>query len=530
MNRPRGRLAALLLLCLLPACGSTVQQTGAGASVLSGGVVQPGSDGLSLDGTSPAAAGPGASGGGPAVPGGTSTLTGAAGSTTGITVDGPTSAVAGGGGAVSGPAAAGASSSGKVRGRPGISATTLKVGLVAAKDPNAGNNAAGINTANVHTFPEIYGALVDDLNERGGIGGLKVQLVPYEIKDGQTADQLNQEACEKFAQDDPVFAMMSDLGENALACFEKAGVVTVSGGHVGYGPSQYAKYPHLINPGAFTLDDQVANNVRSLAAQGWLGGWNPATGTQAEAPPSVGFVAFDIPVFREAVEKHAKPALAAAGVKDVQVFYIRPNLNDGQADAQAAVLKFKREGVSHVTFLDNSGGLLEVVFTTNANSQAYFPRLGCDSGSCNQIVASQIPQTSMRGAMLNGWSPMNDVPESHDVVVGGRQRCVKVMTDAGLEPYSRNDLNVMTNICDGVWFFEAAAKAAGSTLVADTFLQGAVRVGRSFVSAATFDVEVTPSRHAGAAASRTAVWDPACGGGGGGGCFIYQGPVRRLTA
>lgn len=440
----------------------------------------------------------------------------------GSTYSGSTSAsagAAGAGGRHSGAASAGPSG-------PGITDTTIKYGIVAVDDPNAGNNAAGINTANVHRIDETYGAVIDDLNKRGGINGRQVKLVVHRFENGTTSEQLQSQACEKFTKDDPVF-IGPDLGESALTCFEKAGMAMVGGGHVGYGQSQYKRYPHLLTVGAFTLEHQVANNVRGFKAAGWMSGWNPTTGTAASGPTHVGVVAFDIPVYREAVEKSMRPALTAAGVKEVDVFYIRPNLNDGQADAQAAVLQFKSEGVSHVTFLDNSGGLLELVFATNANSQGYFPRFGCDSGSCNQIVAEQMPQSSLRGAALVGWSPLNDVPASKDYVLPERKRCEKVMVDAGMSPYSRNDMNVMANVCEGVWFFEEAARAAGPQLTADTLLAGAFAVGKDFASPATFATEITPSKHAGANAYRIATWDPTCGGGGSG-CFIYTGPIRKF--
>lgn len=457
--------------------------------------------------------------------GGTGTiLPGSAGGTGGSGTTG-----AGGTGGAGGPATVGnAGPAAPGQSGPGVSATIIKYGIVAAEDPNKGNASAGINTANVHKLDETTGAVIDDLNKRGGINGRTVKLVVYRFPNSTTNEQLNSQACEKFTKDDPTF-IGPDLGENSLTCFEKAGMAMIGGGQVGYGQAQYARYPHLLNPGAFSLENQVENNVRGFQSAGWLSGWDPLLGTAGTAPPYVGVVAFDIPVYRTAVEKHMRPALAAAGVKKVDVFYIRPNLNDGQADAQAAVLKFKQQGISHVTFLDNSGGLLELVFATNANSQGYFPRLGCDTGSCNQIVAEQMPQSSLRGAALVGWGPLNDVPASHDYVLPGRARCEKIMTDRGMAPYSRNDLNVMANVCEGVWFFEAAAKAAGPQLTADTLLAGAYKAGRGYASPATFAVALTPARHAGADAYRAASWDSTCGNSGAG-CFIYTGPIRHFSS
>ncbi|MCA1711968.1 MAG: ABC transporter substrate-binding protein [Actinobacteria bacterium] len=526
----------LALLVLLPACGSTVQQTGTAGGVAVGAAA--GGSAAELGG--PAAGSDGLGGAGSIALPGASGATGASDPTGGVIGEGSGSGSGSGstsGGVATGPStttsnggtAPGTSGSGAVASGPvgpGITATTIKYGIVAAEDPNGGNNAAGINTANVHNIDQTYGAVINDLNKRGGINGRKVKLVVYRFPNGTTNEELQSRACEKFTKDDRAF-IGPGLGEAALTCFEKAGMAMVGGGAGGYGQSQYAKYPHLLDAGAFSLENQAANDIRGFQSAGWLSGWDPLTGTASSAPPQVGIVTYDIPVFKNAVEKFTKPALAAAGVKNVQTFYIRPNLNDGQADAQAAVLKFKREGISHVTFIDNSGGLLELVFATNANSQGYFPRFGCDSGSCNQIVAEQMPQSSLRGAALVGWSPLNDVPASKDFVLPGRTRCEKIMVDADLKPYSRNDLNVMANVCEGVWFFEEAARAAGPSLTADSLVQGAFKAGQSFQSPATFAVQITPTKHAGANASRAANWDPSCGGSGGG-CFIYSGPVRRF--
>ena len=97
-----------------------------------------------------------------------------------------------------------------------------------------------------------------------------------------------------------------------------------------------------------------------------------------------------------------------------------------------------------------------------------------------------------------------------------------------MAPYSRNDLNVMANICSGVWFFEAAARSAGSTLTNGTLLQGAYAVGAEHTSPSTFEVKVAPGKHAGANAYRFAAWDTTCGSGSGSGCFLYTGPIRRF--
>ncbi|HVE97612.1 MAG TPA: ABC transporter substrate-binding protein [Mycobacteriales bacterium] len=457
----------------------------------------------------------------------TSGSTGSGGSSGGGSTGGSSGASTGG--STGGSAGSGGSTVAGGPHGPGVTATTIKVGILSYEDPNAGNNAAGITTADVHELDKMYAALIDDLNKRGGMAGRKVQLVVHKVDSGSgTFDQIQQGVCEKFARDDPVFATWSPLGDNAIACFERAGITSIGSGHGGYGLKQYARYPHLITPGAFSQEHQMLNTANGLHAQGWLGGWSHVTGAPAEGtPPHVGIVTFDLPDARNAAENYSKPAFARAGVKQMQVFYIRPNLQDGQADAAAAVLKFKSEGVTHVTFLDNTGGILATVFAANANSQGYFPRYGCDSGSCNQIVAEQMPQSSLRGAVLVGWSPLNDVPASKDHVLPARARCEKIMTDHDMAPYSRNDQNVMANVCDSVWFLEAALNAAGPRLTNDTAIAGAIRIGRSFTSPATFAVEVTPRKHAGADAYRYAEWDPTCGNSGAG-CFIYTGPVRRF--
>ncbi len=406
---------------------------------------------------------------------------------------------------------------------PGVTATTIKAGIAVAEDPNAGNNAFGITTADVHNLEDMYRAVVDDLNARGGVQGRKIELVVYKYGSNTTNDVYNQEACERFTKDNKVLVKFDGLGPTGLACLEKAGVTTFGGGTVsGYGQAEYAQYPHIFDVSVMDIDTQMSTVVDGLNAQGWLSGWNHLTGSPRNAAPYVGVLAYDIPYFVRAVENHALPRLRAAGVTRMETSYITPELQAGQADVQSTVLRFKTLGVDHVIFLDDSGGLMPLVFSINANSQGYFPRLGCDTGSCNQIVAEQMPSTTMRGAVLVGWSPLHDVPAGHDYVLPERVRCEKLMRSKNMDPFSRNDLNVMINVCNTVWFFEQAAKRAGPSLLNDTLVAGGIAAAASFSPANTFALRLTRTKRAGADAYRYATWDTNCR------CFSYSGPVRRV--
>src|SRR5829696_3030751 len=82
---------------------------------------------------------------------------------------------------------------------PGVTADTIKIGVTYVD-----LKAVTSITTNHGDYQATYQALIDDLNERGGINGRKLQAVYAPIN--PTVSQPAEAACLRLTQDEKVFA------------------------------------------------------------------------------------------------------------------------------------------------------------------------------------------------------------------------------------------------------------------------------------------------------------------------------------
>ena len=122
-------------------------------------------------------------------------------------------------GAVSGVGPASASTGSTSQ---GVSATTIRVGI-----PYVDLSAVrkfGI-TLDHGNYPDAYGALIADLNARGGIDGRK--LVPYLVAVNPVGTAPSATACTELAQDDKVFVVLAPQQPDCY--LTQYGVPTING-------------------------------------------------------------------------------------------------------------------------------------------------------------------------------------------------------------------------------------------------------------------------------------------------------------
>src|SRR4051812_3012953 len=232
MRRPwtATSVAVTLAALVTAACGSTVAGTRT-ASGVAGAALGGAAPGAAQGGSSTAS---GLGGSGAASQSGATVTTGGAASQAG-SVGGP--GVPSRGGAVSGGSTgavqAGGGSASAVA--PGVTATTIKVGVTYTANGEAANAALGASAITRGDEKGYMKAVIDDINERGGIAGRK--LVPvyfaYDAQSAESKDAQDQAACAALTQDNHVFvAFGGGLTENFDACLQKAGVVKLGSGRL----------------------------------------------------------------------------------------------------------------------------------------------------------------------------------------------------------------------------------------------------------------------------------------------------------
>ena len=508
-------IAGLALLSLLAACGSTVQLNGAtpggvglGASE---GAVALGEDGMVLASE------------------GTSTTTGAGGSTTAVggTTAGGTTAGATGTAATGTPTTStgaggkGARAAGTGVMGPGVTKDEIVVGIALADEASrAGNEnllgASGLAGGDSERYYEI---MREEINRAGGIAGRKVQYSKfrYSTADGSQVSQLEQEACEYWTSDNRAFTGELTASENFLNCAESRQLATTGESLTGTDDQIFAKYPHHLQLAAMSLTRQMTIMPRGLKQQGFF-----------DRGYKLGIVTYNDPVFARVVDGVLLPALRAQGktvdpdhIQRVKKLNSNEELGELTAQIQSAVLKFKSEGVTHVLIIEENA-LVTLLFTRSAENQNYRPRYGLNSQNGPTALRDNVPAGQYNRAVGVGWLPTLDVPANELPPNRAQERCLAKYAKHGERPANANNAAIMVGICERMEFLKAAIEAGAPDITIDSFIRGAESLQGTFPSYMSMGtMAIGPGRHAGAAYYRHLKYDAGCN------CFHYTSkPIR----
>ncbi len=501
---------------MLVGCGSTVQYVGGGAPG------QSGESTLNLGtGTTPGSTPTGS------VPTGSrSTGTGA--------LQGP-----GGGslppiGAASTPPAGrspGSSPTHAVNGIPqgvGITSKTISVGIWYETNGDALNaafGATGLSTGNEQADAK---AVVEDINAHGGIAGRKVVPVYYALN-AQTTDSyasIDQQACDRFTQDNHVFAVMGKgLTDNFMACIARAGVMDMNSATITY-PDRVLmnQYPLYFDAGTLTNDRIFVQQVRSLKQQGYFSGWDASLGAPSKTSRTkIGVLSIGIPEWNRPLHSAFLPALHAAGytVSPQDIFQIANPASTSQegnvlSAIAAAELRFRQDGVNHVILLDSNGDLL-LFFSRDAGSQHYYPRFGVSTASAPETLeaAGDVSPQALNGTMGFSWDAGLDLPPSqaaHYQSAAGKA-CLKMVdkrTGQNLEKLGPNAEGIAIGHCDELYLLRDGINHAGASITAASVEAAIQSLHNSFPSAGFLQEYFGPGRHDGVELGWNEAWNSGC--------------------
>lgn len=522
-TRRARRLAALLAVALASGCASTAQVG------LNGGPVEslaptdglgpaPGSP-TTDDGLSPSAPG---TPGDPTQPG--------AGPGTAPFGPGP----AGGG---DGPSAGSDRRTASLVAGPGVTATTIAVGVPYTANGDAANAAIGAEGLTAGDQKANNQAVIDEINAQGGVAGRK--LVPvfhaYDATSSESRASQDQAACEAFTRDAKVLLVLgAGLTEVFAACMEKAGVSIVNTGViVNLDRAEFRRSPHLYDLNTMTQERMMAELVRALQRQQWFTGWNTATGSASPAVPvKLGVLSYDKPSWSRPLRSTLLPALKAAGhavapddVREVRFIDNNAELAELAADVQSAILRFQSSGVTHVVILDASA-LMTIVYSQAATNQGYFARLGVNSATGMQALQDTGIDGNrvFAGALGLGWLPALDLPraESARYANAATKRCLELIERRTGQTFdSTNAASIALGTCDSLFFFDdvaSAAAAAATPRLDRTGLRLAVEaLGDRFQSAFVGRTRFAPGRQDAVETGYDLAWDTSCT------CARYRG-------
>jgi hypothetical protein len=511
------RIALPALALLAAACGTTVPQaskrlTQGGQQIAAGGVNEQG--GVATDAN-----------GNPLPAGSTGAIGGSGGSNAFGTRSG-SDAAAGAGAPGSGGSSARAAAGGSGSNVPGVTATTMNIGLLYTTNGQAANAALGAGGVTQGDERANYQILIDDINAHGGVAGRK--LVPvFHALDATAADTTDakfQAACDDLTQDHKVFAVFAGGTETFQQCLQNRGVISVEDNLTTSDTSTYQRFPYYFEIGSMNLDRIAAAEVPALQAQGYFAPWDAAAGKAAAVGKAkVGVITFDLPAFAHAIDQVMVPALTKAGYAPdaADVVKVPPpqqnsDLGATSAAVSGAVLKFRSDGVEHVIPYD-ANGLMTLLFMTNANSQHYYPRYGTNTQNGNQALADAgaLPKEQLVGSMGIGWLPGLDITPAENTDDGpfsndARRRCLALMKAHGQTYTDANAESIALGACNTFSWFREAMNGGGTNISRDTFLVGANKIASSWQSTSVFGTFFGPNRHDGVNAFRYWAYQDSC--------------------
>lgn len=413
---------------------------------------------------------------------------------------------------------------------PPITDTTIKVGITYTEDPGGANAAAGFSGIGQVDQRRGWEALIKDVNKDPPFGR-KVVPVWFSQTEREIiskgAERIEQEACQYFTKDNPVFMVWdgSLVGQETFnACATEAKIPEIGGGGGLSYSETYKKYPYNVEPAAVALDRMAAFHVDRLYDMGFFStfkdqeaGYTPVKPVDGKA--IVGLLRYDQPSYKAGAAR-LKERLAAHDMSlcdgcEVEVTYsssdVQEQLNDA-TEVNAAIQTFKAKNVTHLIMLGSTAGCrLSLFFVDGAEKQNYRPRLGLNPLDCADTVRNALGSSSYpqwRQSMLVTWNP-----RQFGIETDAYKRCKKIFEDAG-ETFGGNDVarNKDAQIaayCDPAFYFVGALTATGRDLSVETWMHGVATVP-PVPSASTYLMQTKADRHDGTGAIRIGEWFDDC--------------------
>jgi hypothetical protein len=268
-----------------------------------------------------------------------------------------------------------------------------------------------------------------------------------------------------------------------------------------YAPYMYASVAPVWDPFVKVLTTR-------LTAQGYFGGWDPATGTKVPGKAKVGIL-IKSDEHSPRIANLMVQAVTAAGAPDPEVY----SFKDG-SEMSSAVLQFRGRGVTHVVSTD--GALL--AFMLSADDQNYRPRYALSSFlTPAALLQGTAPERQLVGSVGVGWSPSIDVTDASDPgdTGPGEVECKRMLAKGG-QTFKGKRLAeaVAFAFCDGLRLIASGAIAGGG-LTGPQIANGVQSAGPKLSSAFGFGNGLGPSRYFLPGAVRDVAYVESCT------CFRY---------
>ncbi|MET0726809.1 MAG: ABC transporter substrate-binding protein [Acidimicrobiales bacterium] len=341
----------------------------------------------------------------------------------------------------------------------GVTADTIKIGITYPDVTNL-----GIANLDHGDYEGSYQALIDDLNERGGINGRTVEAVfsPVNPRGTEGAEA----ACVQLTEDEQVFLAMGYFGADTVLCALETHSTAVLGGSMSEDRLARAQAPWFTTEAG---EDLTSDVIRLFAEEGVLDG--------------------DVAVFAQAgdvalLEDTVEPLLDELGIEPVETAVLdSPPGDNAAAVAQAGVIaeSFESAGATKVLVVGNNGALGWLGGIENLD---YRPQ--------SLFVTTNTVLAYVNDAAGRDLSPLEDAIAGEGYNPGAarfaeekNQACFEIIEAAGIEVFDpgtdtpeRPDTFVSAdNACRNMALLEALLTEAGDNLNYTTLEEAGETIG-----------------------------------------------------
>ncbi len=360
----------------------------------------------------------------------------------------------------------------------GVTETEIAIG-VAAIDPVQINEMFGID---IGIFPvhDLYAALSEDLNERGGIHGRNVVVHVVSFLPIGTAD--SERVCTELLEDKEVFVVIGQfLEDNALCITELHGHPYV--GHFGENTERQERSNGLFFATEMKQTRQRVGGTTEMIRAGDLDGYR--VGIYYEAPPDKEYA--------DAVE----PLLEEAGINVVGVYSPGAPTTDtvqNEQNTDNISTRMEADGVDLILNLSNVYGIIGSV-----QRIGWEVRIAHTNGQAADRLTIADDQGLEDEYMARTFAVTTNKPTSEEALAdSGVQQCLAIFeersSDEPLDTTNDDIVNGVVNHCRAFALTVKILEAAGGNITPETFKAAAEGLG-TFDLPAMINASLSPDKH-----------------------------------
>lgn len=334
---------------------------------------------------------------------------------------------------------------------PGVTDDTIKVGVV-YPDFAALGDAVSINHGD---YEAAYTAVIDDLNENGGIHGRELEPVFGAVDPSQATS--TDAICTELTQDDPVFVAIGLFYGESVLCFVGVNETAVIGGEMTDERVEQAEAPWF----AYDVStDSLVDAVSTLIENGDLSGKVAILMTDQE---------------QAIYESRIAPVLEDADVEVIETGILNSALDPEQLTGESRTVFQRFEAADAPTVL-SIGQATAGAVSDGLTDSDYAPQLLFTStNSVNAYARDETRDASVfEGAIGVGvYGP----PDEYLGLGGITEECFDVVRDAGItivppSEVAEGEPNTIVSAlaaCQQVALLKAILEGAGEELNYGTF-------------------------------------------------------------